>query len=99
MEVYSINAGGGFCNERQADQIVSLCKLWHQLRFSPPNLHGIMTTAEKFHTMSPADFGAVNERITQAGYSGISICEDCEETGCKCTERSGAWESGHDQFN
>lgn len=80
----------GFCNERQAEQIAALCKLFHQLRFAPPNGRDIMTTAEKFNSMPPEELDAINQSIRQAGFPGITICADCEETGCKCNEREGA---------
>ncbi|KAL7529753.1 hypothetical protein ACHAXR_003141 [Thalassiosira sp. AJA248-18] len=81
----------GFCNDAQANQIAALCKLWHQLRFAPPNGNDIMTEAEKFNAMSPEEFEEFNRVLLQMGHSGVSICEDCEETGCRCTERAGAW--------
>eukprot|EP00574_Skeletonema_japonicum_P004596 CAMPEP_0201722042 /NCGR_PEP_ID=MMETSP0593-20130828/6530_1 /ASSEMBLY_ACC=CAM_ASM_000672 /TAXON_ID=267983 /ORGANISM="Skeletonema japonicum, Strain CCMP2506" /LENGTH=291 /DNA_ID=CAMNT_0048212943 /DNA_START=43 /DNA_END=918 /DNA_ORIENTATION=- len=79
----------GFCNESQANQIAALCNLWNQLRFAPG--HGIMTTADKFNSMSPSDFHELNNAITQAGYSPISICADCDDRTCRCSERIGSW--------
>ena len=80
----------GFCNEKQADQIAALCKLFYQLRFAPPNGQDIMTTAEKINAMPSEELDEMNRRFLQAGFSAISICADCEETGCKCNERSGS---------
>ena len=81
----------GFCNESQANQIAALCKLWHQLRFAPPNGRDIMTTADKFSSMPPEELASFNQGLVEAGYSEVSICQDCEEKGCKCTERTGAF--------
>ena len=87
---YIYSTQDGFCNDRQADQIAALCKLIHQLRFAPPNGYDIMTTAEKFNSMPREQFEAYNQLLRQAGFPGITICEDCEETGCKCNVREGS---------
>lgn len=79
----------GFCNESQANQIAALCKLWNQLRFAPG--HGIITTADKINSMPPSDLHELNTAIIQAGYSPISICADCDDRRCRCSERIGSW--------
>ena len=79
----------GFCNESQANQIAALCNLWDQLRFAPG--HGIMTTADKVNSMTPSALNEFNNALTQAGYSPISICADCEDRRCRCSERTGSF--------
>ena len=80
----------GFCNETQANQIAALCKLWHQLRFAPPNGHDIITDAERFNNMSSEEFEAFNQDLSKMGFESISFCQDCDETRCKCTDCAGA---------
>ena len=41
--------------------------------------------------MDPELLESLNNTLVQAGYSGVSFCEDCEEKGCSCTERAGSW--------
>ena len=79
----------GFCNESQANQIAALCNLWNQLRFAPG--HGIMTTADKFNSMSPLELNEWNDALSQAGHSPISICANCEDSKCRCSERTGSF--------
>ncbi len=79
----------GFCNESQANQIAALCNLWNQLRFASG--HGIITTAEKFNAMPPSDLHEYNNALTQAGYNPISICADCDDRMCRCSERTGSY--------
>ena len=78
----------GFRDETQANRIAALCRLWHQLRFSPSN--GI-SEAEFIRAMSPDEFEAFNARVVELGGSPIKVCEDCDETGCSCTARVGSW--------
>lgn len=80
-----------FATRTQANRIAALCGVWHRLRFSPPNGRDLMTGAEYVGAMPPAELEALNAYVVEKTGRPIKICEDCNETGCKCTERIGSW--------
>lgn len=78
-----VQAATGFCNESQANQIASFCKLWDNLRFMP----GGITSKGRFDTF---DIDS-QMKILSINGGGRIFCNDGDGCRCKCTERAGSF--------